>query len=103
MTTAYHETTRKFRAELVTSANHFTDVKAHYSKITRIPDAPQAAGDAYSSALMAMNYAYTLAAVLGTAERQFGTEVAARLAAVAAEILTNGDDADRNADLKETS
>jgi hypothetical protein len=48
---------------------------------------------------MAYGYSYALAAILGVAEREFGPEVARRLAAGADQILTNGDFDDLNADV----
>ena len=53
----------------------------------------------YIPTLMAANYAYALAAVLGIAERDLGHEAAALLALKADDILTNGDAADVNADV----
>jgi len=52
-----------------------------------------------AAALMAANYGYALAALLGQAESEMGHEAAARLASRADDILTNGDDRDMNADV----
>lgn len=110
MATAYHETLGEFRGELVSTALDFERMKDHHGKAVHAAhaakragqeadDAPPAVRDAYMAALMAGNYGYTLAAILGVAEREFGTETAERLAAVANDILMNGDDHDRNADV----
>jgi hypothetical protein len=95
--TIYHETVTEFRAELAQSASGFRDRTALY----RGRPAAGLTGverDAYTGCLMAGNYAYTLAAVLGEAGK-FGPEVQQRLATVADDILMNGDDRDRNADV----
>ena len=103
MATAYHETLAEFRGELVSTAADFERMKDHHGeavhKAREVEGVPAAVRDAYMAGLMAAHYGYTLAAILGVAEREFGAEVAERLAFVADEILTNGDERDRNADV----
>lgn len=97
--TAYHKTIGEMRHELVASAQDFEQMKDLHHKSAYTESTPAAVRDAYMAALMAAHYGYTLAAVIGVAEREFGDETARRLAFVADEILMNGDDSDRNADV----
>ena len=95
--TIYHETVTDFRAELVVTAHGFRERMALY-RGRPAADLTDMERDAYTGTLMAGNYAYTLAAVLGEAGK-FGPEVQQRLATIADDILMNGDDHDRNADV----
>lgn len=108
--TAYHETVDDFRRELASESAMFHKRMKPHLEVThelyetkragRPAREPTAAeNDAYTGCLMAGNYAYTLAAVLQLAGEAFGQEVAERLACVADDILINGDDHDRNADV----
>jgi hypothetical protein len=109
--TTYHESVKDFRRGLAESAVMFHGFKDKHSgaftaaaKARREGqiDAHGAASDAYTASLMAGHYAYTLAAILGIAEREFGEQVADRLANAADNILTNGDDRECNADVMPT-
>lgn len=108
--TPYHASVNDFRRELAGESAMFhkrmgphRDVAfaAMTAKRAGQEHAPlsQAEEDAYIGCLMAGSYAYTLAAVLRVAEQEFGREVVVRLACVADDIITNGDDHDRNADV----
>lgn len=104
--TAYHESVTDFRRELVKSAVMWEKLHAPYWDATHAfhvaklaaaagsepvrPD--QALFDAASAGMMASSYAYTLAAVIAVAQKNFGEEVAAALACVADDLLINGDD-----------
>lgn len=94
--TIYHETVAEFRAELVETAHGFRERIDLYRKPAG--QMTTAEKDARVGNLMAGNYAYTLAAVLGAAA-EFGREVQEKLATIADDILMNGDDHDRNADV----
>jgi len=103
-----HVNVEEFRRELTQSAEMFRDLmEQHAAAFRDAVKAPTGNGkrahgapsDAYTAALMAANYAYTLAALLGVAHREFGSEVSGRLADLADGILTNGDDSGRNADV----
>jgi hypothetical protein len=103
MATAYHETVDDLRRELAGEAMTFRkQMKPHQAAVfaarEKHEDVPAAERAAYIGCLMAANYAYTLAAVLAVAG-DFGQEVRERLACVADDILTNGDDHERNADV----
>ena len=94
--TAYHDTITDLRRELL------EDVAVQ----RRIREKHRAnRDDAYLAALLAANYAYTLAAVLHFAERELSQEAARRLAFVADEVLTNGEcgSMDLNGDLMDRS
>jgi hypothetical protein len=93
--TIYSGSVTDFRRDLVHESGRQHDVSHSYREWK--PGTPQ--GDAWAGALMAANYSYALAAVLAVAEREFGHEVAARLACKADDILTNGDGAALNADV----
>jgi hypothetical protein len=108
--THYSGSVTDFRTQLVKSAGHWDKVQQPYfqqwmdeceaRRAGLDPEkVPAAVHDAQSAALMASGYAYTLAAVLGLAEREFGIKVAVRLAAVADDILMNGDGEALNADV----
>jgi hypothetical protein len=108
--TPYHQTVDDLRRELVGEAATFREqMKPHQKVVYGLRDAKRAGEtvrepaaeerDAYIGCLMAGTFAYTLAAVLGAAGEAFGQGVCERLACVADEILTNGDDRDRNADV----
>lgn len=96
--TGYHETVTAFRQELAGEAVTFHAVAGRNRASAWTDDAPLVNRDAYLSGLMAGTYAYTLAVVLGDAAR-FGAEVQQHLATVADDIITNGDDLGRNADV----
>jgi hypothetical protein len=102
--TAYHETVDDLRRELASECETFRRRKDLHRGAAFPPRAgaepADAERDAYLGCLMAGTYAYTLAAVLRVAGEEFGQETAARLASVADDILTNGDDHDRNADVR---
>ena len=93
--TIYSGSVIDFRAQLVRSAHMWEDMRKRHD------DTEKGSGgmDAWLASVSAGNYAYTLAAVLGVAEREFGHDIAARLACVADDVLINGDDHDRNADV----
>lgn len=108
--TIYSGSVTDFRRELVASAEMFEKMHRPYSAQSFAalqaqctgrprPEVPAAVRDADLSGLMARTYAYTLAAVLAVAEREFGHEVAARLACKADDIITNGDGDALNADV----
>lgn len=96
------ETTAEFRRGLVAAATHHHKVADEYRAVWDMPrgERPRDAIDAHAGSLMAGSYAYTLAAILGYAERELGAETARRLADLADCILTNGDDDNLNADVK---
>lgn len=99
---AYHETATGLRRTLAEAAEGWSKASERYLGLTHAQppgETPAAVRDAYVGALMAYGYSYTLAAVLGVAEREFGPEVAERLASDADEILTNGDFDDLNTDV----
>jgi len=95
----YYETVDDLRRELVEVVQQWRLIKDTHRIARYDENAPQVQRDAYLTGLMAGNYAYTLAAVLGVAQREFGNAVASRLTSVAAGILTNGDGSDLNADV----
>lgn len=108
--TIYSGSVTDFRRQLVQAAQHWDRVQRPYSEQRSanfaarradpaVPKLPHVVLDASAAGMTAGGYAYTLAAVLAVAEREFGHEVAARLACVADDVLTNGDDHDRNADV----
>jgi hypothetical protein len=108
--TPYHPTVTDLRTELMRSAEnwhrlerpYWDQVSASMDRRRTDPNAepvPSSVAHAQAGLMMASSYAYTLAAVLGIAERQFGPQVARRLAFWADDILTNGDSEDHNADL----
>lgn len=104
--TAYHESVTEFRRELVKSslmwdklhspywdAAHAFFVEKRAAAVGNEPARPdQAIFDASSAGMMASSYAYTLAAVIAVAQKNFGDEVAQALASVADDLLINGDD-----------
>jgi hypothetical protein len=98
----YHSVT-EFRQQLVRAAEAWNKKKEEYFRQVQQPAAetPRAALDAYAGTMMAGSYAYTLAAILGQAEREFGPQIARRLASAADEILTDGDFDDMNADVRQ--
>lgn len=55
---------------------------------------------AVAGSMMAANYSYTLAAVLGVIQSRGPQELADFVARIADEVMTDGDFADLNADLK---
>jgi hypothetical protein len=62
-------------------------------------EVPEVLGGAMVASLTASLYAYTLAAVLGAAEKEMGPRIAGRLADIARTQLDDGDDQDFNADV----
>lgn len=104
--TAYHESVEDFRRELVKSSLMWDKLHSPYWDATYAylvakraavagsepvrPD--QAIFDADAASMMASSYAYTLAAVIALAQKNFGDEVAQALASVADDLLINGDD-----------
>jgi hypothetical protein len=98
--TAYHDSVTSLRRELMQESANWSRRKDQPPVPVpyRLPGGP--VSRAYTSSLMAANYAYTLAAVLGFAGREFGEGVAHALACVADEVMTNGDFADLNADVQ---
>jgi hypothetical protein len=101
--TWYHASLTDFRRQLVTAAEHWGKQKEEYFRQVHAQPAaetPRVTLDAYAGTMMAGSYAYTLAAVLGLAEREFGPQIARRLASAADDILENGDDEDMNADVR---
>ena len=96
--TAYHETVTAFRKELAAEAANFHRASTELHTEAHADQAPMVTREAYLGCLMAGTYGYTLAAVLAEAAR-FGAEVQQHLAGVADDIITNGDDSARNADV----
>lgn len=94
--TLYHESVTDLRRTLVVAAEKWRGVSE-----TRRPQRTESSLhlDAYGAALMAYGYGYTLAAVLKVAEEKFGPEVAQALAAVADDLLMNGDSDNLNDDV----
>lgn len=97
-----HHSVTEFRQQLVRAAEAWNKQKEEYFRQVHQPAAetPRAVLDAYAGTMMAGSYAYTLAAILGQAEREFGPQIARRLASAADEILTDGDFDDMNADVR---
>lgn len=102
--TGWHYSMDDFRRDLTSAADHWREVAGQYRQKAHGETPPaevaRADRDAYAGCLMACSYSYTLAAILRVAADDFGPETARRLAAVADDILTNGDDSDLNADVK---
>ena len=103
--TMYHHSVTGFRRGIVDTAEACQRVMGRYK--AQVMDAagkestaPAPVLAAYHSSLLARDFAYTLAAVLRVAERECGPQTARMLANVADDILTNGDDHDRNADVR---
>jgi hypothetical protein len=90
-----YETVSDWRRGLVSSAYAWQELAARYQGVK----APDAARDAYVGNLMAGNYSYALAAVLGVAAKEYGVAVAKRLAWIAASLMIDGDSDDLNADV----
>ena len=90
MATAYHETLGEFRGELVTTALDFGLMQGPVpqDQSRRL----HGSSDGRALRLHARRNP-------GVADREFGPEIAGRLAFIAAEILMNGDSEDRNADI----
>lgn len=84
------------RRDLMKAANNWESTRKRAKEM----DYGDAVGIAEGAAAMATAYAYTLAAVLGIAEKEYGAETAHRLASEAEEILINGDFDDHNADVR---
>src|SRR5215469_994656 len=100
--TAYHETVTDFRRVLAERAENWKRASERYFGLLHAQppgETPSAVRAAYAGTLGAYGYSYALAAILGVAEREFGPEVAKRLAFDADEILTNGDFDELNADV----
>lgn len=113
--TGYHDSIASLRRELAGDAGWFRKMGEPHKKIVNtwllrphgaVPAGTPESGkpaqvviDADVACLMASTYAYTLAAVLGAVHKKFGTEAAREIAWVADDILMNGDDSDRNADV----
>jgi hypothetical protein len=100
--TIYHHSAAEFRRGLMSAAVHWNDVADQYGAVWDRPrgERPAAELDAHAGSLMAGAYAYTLAAILRVAEEELGPQSARRLATIADDMLTNGDDDDLNADVK---
>lgn len=100
--TWYHDSLDEFRRGLMSAAVHHHNVADEYGQAFDKPreERSRAEMDAHAGSLMAGSYAYTLAAILGQAAREFGPQIARRLASAADDILANGDDEDMNADVK---
>lgn len=101
--TGYHDSIADFRRELAGSADEFRKRMEPYRvKVFAVgaEKADPADATAYMACLMASSYAYTLAAVLGAVHKKFGTDAAREIAWIADDILENGDDEDRNADVR---
>lgn len=100
--TIYHHSVAGFRRQLAQAAQAYRKASEEYfaglqgKKRAEVTDTER---DAYMGTLMAYGYCYTLAAVLGVAERELGPQSARRLATIADDILTNGDFDDLNADV----
>lgn len=102
--TINHHSVDDFRRDLVADATAWHATRDECWKLVNNPDTPsgqvpESASTAYHASLMAWQYAYTLAAVLRVAARDFGPETARRLAIYADGILADGDDEDLNADV----
>jgi hypothetical protein len=98
--TPWHETVDDFRRELMESHADWREGARRYSACARAEGAKPVASAAHTASLMAASYSYALAAVLAVARREFGEHVVKRLAFKAADIITDGDDDDLNADVK---
>lgn len=101
--TWYHSSLTEFRRQLMAAAESWGKQKeGYFEQVHAQPPAEtsRVTLDAYAGTMMAGSYAYTLAAVLGLAEREFGPQIARRLASAADDILENGDFDDMNADVK---
>ncbi len=95
--TICHHSVADLRRELTSDAEAWREAADAYFKHRR---EDEKAAEAYAGARMAGVYAYSLAAVLGVAERELGPQTARLLADIADEILENGDEGDLNADVK---
>ena len=108
--TPYSGTVTDFRAELMVTSRMWSETERPYREQVHAalkavrgtgkpPVIQPAVADAHCACMMAASYSYTLAAMLGYAEKNFGHATAARLACLADNILMNGDDGEHNADV----
>jgi hypothetical protein len=106
--TNYHESIADLRAALMQAHVAWQSRADERMSALSDTDASDDAKFALAASLMAANYSYTLAALLGIAEKA-GTDniavanLAAHLAFECDEILTNGDFDDHNADVPVTA
>ena len=91
----YHDSVNDLRRDLMAShldmidrSHTYMEATFHGREVTR----RDAVSDAWQAATAAWNTSYALAAVLGVAAKEFGDDVAHRLAIVADNLLANGDD-----------
>lgn len=96
--TMYHESVAALRRSYAEAAAAFEKTSTKRFGSAHAEGAPRVEWEAYAGNLMAANFAYTLAAVLGEAAK-FGPEAQQHLANLADNLITNGDDEDRNADV----
>jgi hypothetical protein len=91
----YHDSVDDFRRGLVATHQDMVDRAGFYTNARlageNVP-LKDAVSDAWQAACIAYNATYALAAVLGFAAKEFGDDVAHRLAAVADDLIVNGDD-----------
>ncbi len=102
--TLYHDSVDHLRRDLIAGyETHRAMADKYFAATIRtdIPPVRDAISDARDASAAAYNVSYTLAAVLGYAAREFGEDVAHKLACVADNVLANGDDGDvpHNADI----
>jgi hypothetical protein len=99
----YHDNVGHLRRDLMAAHLAMLDRSQRYMNavLSREKIGPREAfSDAWQAATAAYNTSYALAAVLGVAAKEFGDEVANRLAFVADDLLANGDvDPGHNADV----
>lgn len=91
----YHESVDALRRELM--ATHLAMYATSQTYMEAALDGREvtrrdAVTDAWHAATTGWNFSYVLAAVLGVAAKEFGDDVAHRLACVADNLIANGDD-----------
>jgi hypothetical protein len=96
--TYYHDSVDHLRRDLMKAHTAWFKA-ADQSRPEQAAGADPAQVAAYSAALMASSYSYTLAALIGYA-RRYGEHIPHALACVADDILMNGDDDNLNADVQ---
>jgi len=94
--TIYHASVDDLRRDLMATHLSMMASSEKYLAVRMgqapVPSPKTAVSDAWVNACAAWNATYVLAAVLGVAGKEFGDEVALRLANVADNLLANGDD-----------
>ena len=90
----HHDSVDDLRRGLMTSSVAMAARSDAYKRASLLDEpvpVEDATFDAWEAATRAWMTSYVLAAVLGVAGKEFGAEVAHRLACVADEVLANGD------------